>query len=353
MKAMIAMSGGVDSSVAAYLMQQKGYICAGCTMKLYDRLAETGSREKTCCSLDDVEDARSVAVRLGMPYYVFNYTEAFHREIIDRFVETYLLGRTPNPCIDCNRCMKFGSLLEKALVLGYDKLVTGHYVRVRFEDGRYRLLKGLDPSKDQSYVLYMLTQAQLAHLEFPLGEMTKEEVRQIAQAQGFLNAKKPDSQDICFVPDGDYARVIEEERGAVPPPGDFTDLSGRVLGRHKGIIHYTVGQRKGLGLSFPQPMYVCRIEPESNRVVLAEESALFSREVSVKEMSWVSGEVPAGPFRCEAKIRYRHAAKPALAVPLEDGRLQLVFDEPQRAATPGQSAVLYDDDEVLGGGIIE
>ena len=335
MRALIAMSGGVDSSVAAFLMQQQGYECAGCTMKLFEAADAALPKEKTCCSLNDADDARRVAFRLGMPHYVFNFTEAFRKEIIGKFTESYLLGLTPNPCIDCNRCMKFGSLLDRALLLGYDRLVTGHYARIRFDGERYHLLKGLDASKDQSYVLYSLTQAQLAHLAFPLGGMRKEEVRRIAEAEGFLNAKKPDSQDICFVPDGDYARLIEAAAAAVPPPGDFVDRSGRVLGRHKGIIHYTVGQRKGLGLSLPAPLYVCRIDPEKNQVILGPHEALFERCVTVRDVNWISGEAPKEALPVQAKLRYRQP--PAAA---------------QRAVTPGQAAVLYQDEEVLGGGTI-
>ena len=352
MKAMIAMSGGVDSSVAAYLMQQQGYECAGCTMKLYENTDAALPEGKTCCSLDDTEDARSVARRLGMPFYVFNYTGEFREKIIGRFVETYLTGRTPNPCIDCNHCMKFGSLLDRALLLGYDKLVTGHYARIRFDGERYHLLRGLDAGKDQSYVLYSLTQSQLAHLVFPLGEMTKQETRRIAEENGFINAKKPDSQDICFVPDGDYARVIEQHVKAVPPPGDFVHLDGRVLGRHKGIIHYTIGQRKGLGLSLPAPLYVVRLDTEKNQVILGPHEALFQTEVPVQDVNWISGMAPFAPIRVEAKLRYRQKAAPALALPQEDGSVLLHFDEPQRAVTPGQAAVWYANDEVLGGGVI-
>ncbi|MBO4872349.1 MAG: tRNA 2-thiouridine(34) synthase MnmA [Lachnospiraceae bacterium] len=353
------MSGGVDSSTAAFLMQQQGYDCAGCTMKLYTNedagLPEdgaAGTEGKSCCTLDDTEDARSVAFRLGMPFYVFNYTDEFRCRIIRDFAETYLQGQTPNPCINCNRYLKFGALLERARLLGYDKLVTGHYARIRFDGEKYHLLKGLDPAKDQSYVLYCLTQEQLACLDFPLGGLTKETVRQIAEAQGFINAHKRESQDICFVPDGDYARVIGAMTGSVPPPGDFVDLDGRVLGRHKGIIHYTIGQRKGLGLSLPAPLYVCRIDVEKNQVVLGPHEALFERKVTVRDVNWISGTVPQEPLSVQAKLRYRQPPAPATAYPLPDGSVRLVFEAPQRAVTPGQAAVLYDGEEVLGGGTI-
>ena len=246
-KALIAMSGGVDSSVAAYIMKEEGFDCIGCTMKLYDNADAGVSRDKTCCSLDDVEDARSVAARLDMPYYVFNFSDDFREKIICKFIDSYERGRTPNPCIDCNRYMKFAKLCERARILGCDFIVTGHYARIYKEGEKYVLKKALDETKDQSYVLYNLTQDILAHTRFPLGEMKKSETREIAEKCGFINAKKPDSQDICFVPDGDYARVIELNTGKKYPPGDFVDKNGNVLGRHKGIIHYTIGQRKGLG----------------------------------------------------------------------------------------------------------
>lgn len=351
-KALIAMSGGVDSSVAALLCKQKGYECTGCTMKLYDNGNTDVSGSKTCCSLDDVEDARSVAFRLGMPYYVFNFTDDFRKKIIDRFIDSYLRGMTPNPCIDCNRFMKFDRLYERAKIMGCEYIVTGHYVRTdRDENGKYLLKKGIDAGKDQSYVLYSLTQEQLAHTLFPLGELTKEEVREIAGANGFVNASKPDSQDICFVPDGDYASVIEKYTGIRSEPGEFLDLSGNVIGTHRGIIHYTIGQRKGLGVTFGEPRYVCGISAENNTVVLGKNEDLFRKEVTAEEFNWISGEAPAGEFRCRAKIRYNQKEREAVAFP-EGDRVKIVFDEPQRAVTPGQSAVVYDGDVVLGGGII-
>ena len=352
MKALIALSGGVDSSVAAYLMQQAGYSCIGCTMKLFENRDAAVSPAKSCCSLEDVEDARRVAFRLGMRFYVFNFTEDFREKIIGRFIEEYQAGRTPNPCIDCNRQMKFGKLWERAQILGYDTIVTGHYARIHFDGEKYHLLRGLDASKDQSYVLYDMTQEQLAHTAFPLGEMTKEEVRRIAREQGFLNAAKPDSQDICFVPEGDYAAVIAAHTGQSPEPGDFVDEEGRVLGRHKGIIHYTIGQRKGLGLALPAPLYVLRLDLDKNQVVLGPEERLFKREVLVQDFHWISGAAPAGPVPGQAKLRYRQKAAPVKALPQENGSVLLQFEAPQRAPTPGQSAVLYDGDEVLGGGII-
>ena len=353
MKALIAMSGGVDSSVAAFLMKERGFDCVGCTMKLYEN-EDIGIPEgRTCCSLDDVEDARSVAFRLGIPYYVFNFTGDFNKNVIDNFIKCYERGVTPNPCIDCNRYMKFDRLYERAKVLGCDYIVTGHYARVEEENGKFFLKKALDPDKDQSYVLYFLNQEQLAHTMFPLGSLTKDKTRETAEKNGFVNFNKPDSQDICFVPDGDYAKVIEERTGKVYPKGSFVGRDGRIYGEHKGIINYTIGQRKGLGISAPEPLYVLSINPENNTVVLGSNDDLFTDELYADNFSWISGEAPTEEFRCSAKIRYRQKEQPATVTPLENNRVKIKFDAPLRAVTPGQSAVLYDGDTVLGGGIIE
>ena len=351
-KVLIAMSGGVDSSVAAFLMKEQGCQCIGATMKLLHNEDIGVKRTKTCCSLEDVEDARSVAFRLGIPYYVFNFSDDFKGQVIDRFIAAYERGATPNPCIDCNRYLKFERLYERARILGCDAIVTGHYARIEQENGRWLLKKSLDESKDQSYVLYSLTQEQLAHTRLPLGAMHKSETRRIAEEQGFYNADKPDSQDICFVPDGDYAGFIARFTGHGCPAGDFVDEEGHVLGRHKGIVHYTVGQRKGLGIAADAPLYVKQIDAASNRVVLSGNESLFSRELTANDFNWIAYDVPPRELRASARVRYHQREQAATVTVLGDGRVHLVFDEPQRAITPGQAVVLYDGDTVLGGGSI-
>lgn len=351
-KALIAMSGGVDSSLAAKLMRDRGFDCIGCTMKLYNNEDAGVERSRTCCSLDDVEDARSVAYKLGMPFYVFNFTNAFRDTVIRKFIESYEKGITPNPCIDCNRYMKFDKLYKRAKLLGCDYIVTGHYARIEEQDGNFVLKKALDETKDQSYVLYSMTQELLGSTMFPLGNMRKTEVRVMAEESGFVNADKPDSQDICFVPNGDYASIVELHTGKRSDEGNFVDRQGKILGQHKGVIHYTIGQRKGLGISSTEPLYVCDICPENGNVVLGSNNDLFSREADVADFNWISGEVPQGEFRCKAKIRYRQVEQWATVIPTGANTVHIVFDEPQRAITPGQAAVLYDGDIVLGGGTI-
>ena len=351
-KVLIAMSGGVDSSVAAFLMKEQNCQCIGATMKLFHNEDIGAKAGKTCCSLEDVEDARSVAFRLGIPYYVFNFSDDFKSQVIARFISAYEHGATPNPCIDCNRYLKFKRLYERARVLGCDAIVTGHYARIEQEGGRWLLKKALDESKDQSYVLYSLTQEQLAHTRLPLGAMHKSETRRIAEEQGFYNADKPDSQDICFVPDGDYAGFIARYTGHGCPAGDFVDESGHVLGQHRGIVHYTVGQRKGLGIAADTPLYVKRIDARKNRVVLSGNDALLSRELTANDFNWISCDTPPRELRATARVRYHQREQAATVTVLSDGRVRLVFDEPQRAITPGQAVVLYDGDTVLGGGTI-
>ena len=356
-KAIIAMSGGVDSSVAALLCQQQGFDCVGVTLALTDNSdrglpEEAFPGERTCCSVDDVADARSVAFRLGMPFYVFNFKEAFRREVMDRFAAAYQRGETPNPCIDCNRYIKFAKLMHRGAEIGFPYVATGHYARVEQDraTGRWLLKKGLDENKDQSYMLYSLTQWELSRLLLPLGGLTKEETRRLAEEHGFVNARKRDSQDICFVPDGDYAAFIRRWTGRDFPPGDFVGTQGEVYGQHKGIIHYTVGQRKGLGLSFPQPMFVKELDVENNQVVLSKAEELFSQTVAARDVNLISVESIPEPLRVKARVRYRQKEQPATVVQTGPDELRVVFDQPQRAITPGQALVLYDGDTVVGGG---
>lgn len=352
-KALIAMSGGVDSSAAALLMLQAGYECAGATMHLFQNEDAGISREKTCCSLDDVQDAKLVCAKLGILHYVFNFEGQFRAQVMQRFADSYERGETPNPCILCNRWLKFDAMLTRMHEMGFDYIVTGHYARVDFDErsGRYRLLRAVDDSKDQTYVLYSLTQEQLKHVRFPLGAYHKAEIRDIAEKNGFLNARKKDSQDICFVPDGDYAGFLARFTGRTCPAGEFTDLRGNVLGSHPGIIHFTIGQRKGLGISAGKPLYVCGIDAAENRVILGDNADLFSDSLIADDVNLISVADLTTPMRVTAKIRYRHEAQPALAW-TEGDILHVKFDAPQRAITPGQAVVLYDGDAVVGGGTI-
>lgn len=353
-KALIAMSGGVDSSVAALLMKEKGYECMGVTMKLFNNGDICIPREHSCCSLEDVEDARYVSNTLGMPHYVFNFTDRFKEDVIDKFVYCYENGITPNPCIDCNRYLKFEKLFQRANELECEYIVTGHYAKVEYneETGRYILKKADDLTKDQSYVLYQMTQEQLKHTMFPLGGLNKTEVRKIAEAHDFINAKKHDSQDICFVQNGSYADFIEEYTGKKYPPGNFVDINGNVLGRHKGIIRYTVGQRKGLGISHERPLFVLAVNPKENTVILTENEGLFTKTLTAKNINLITTEEIKEPVRLLAKIRYSHKEQPATVVQTDSDTITVEFDEPQRAITKGQAVVLYDGDTVVGGGII-
>lgn len=353
-KALIAMSGGVDSSVAAFLMLEAGFQCMGATMRLYDNQISVPEESNTCCSLDDVEDARSVARKLGMPFHVFNAKAEFDEKVIAKFIRCYECGITPNPCIDCNRYLKFDHLLRRAQILGCDYIVTGHYAQIRQDPvtGRYLLYKAADSSKDQSYVLYCLSQEQLAHARFPLGGLSKSQVRQLAEEHGFINARKHDSQDICFVPDGDYVAFMKRHTGKHYPEGDFLDLNGSIIGKHKGAVSYTLGQRKGLGLAMGSPVYVCSKDMEKNTVTVGPNEALFSRSLRANDWNWFPFPDLKEPMTVKARARYNQKEQSATVYPEENGFARVVFEEPQRALTPGQAVVLYDGDMVVGGGTI-
>ena len=354
MKALIAMSGGVDSSVSALLMKEKGYECIGCMMKLYDNEDAGLCRTRTCCSLDDVQDARSVADRLGIPFYVLNFKDDFREKIISKFIKSYENGVTPNPCIDCNRYMKFDKLYDRAMEYGCEKIVTGHYARIERVKEGYLLKKAIDDTKDQSYVLYSMTQEQLKHTEFPIGELKKIQVRKIAKENSFINEDKPDSQDICFVPDGDYVGAIKRLSGKEYESGLIRDMEGNIRGHHDGIIRYTIGQRKGLRISSDRPLYVCNIDADNNEVIVGSNENLYSKEVHVKNVNWISPWLISDGMKVKTKIRYRQKEQSAiLNLSIEsDDEATIVFDEPQRAVTRGQAAVIYLGDIVLGGGII-
>ena len=352
-KALIAMSGGVDSSVAAYLTIKEGYDCMGVTMKLHNQKDLIISNAHTCCSLDDIEDARKVSEKLHMPYSVENFSENFKEMVLDNFIYCYENGMTPNPCIRCNRYLKFDKLVQKAKEMGCEIIVTGHYAIVEQnpETGRYMLKKAIDASKDQSYVLYTISQEMLSIIRFPLGKMLKSEARDLAEANGFTNARKRDSEDLCFVPVGKYTDFIRKQTGKDYPPGDFVSLNGEVMGQHQGIIGYTIGQRKGLGLSLKEPAYVTELDMDNNRVILGRNEDLFKKELWAEDVNMVSVAEITEPIRVKAKVRYRHQEQWATAE-MVDGRLHVVFDEPQRAITKGQAVVLYDDDIVVAGGTI-
>lgn len=354
-KVVVGMSGGVDSSVAAYLLKQQGYDVIGVTMQIWQDEEETAKQENGgCCGLSAVDDARRVAEVLEIPYYVMNFKREFQRYVVDYFVQEYLQGRTPNPCIACNRYVKWEALLKRSLDIGADYIATGHYARIdRLPNGRLAIRHSVTETKDQTYALYNLTQEQLSHTLMPVGEYAKEEIRAIALEAGLPVAHKPDSQEICFVPDNDYAGFIEREAGErVPRPGNFVTPEGKVLGRHKGITHYTIGQRRGLELPMGERVFVTEIRPETNEVVIGKNEDIFTDTVLCGRVNFMSVEDIDRPMRVKAKIRYNHAGEFCLIEKTADGRVKCSFEKTVRAATPGQAVVFYDGEYVLGGGTI-
>lgn len=350
----VGMSGGVDSSVAAYLLKQQGYNVIGVTMQIWqDEAYDMQSEHGGCCGLSAVDDARRVAEQIGIPYYVMNFKAPFKEKVIDYFISEYKAGRTPNPCIACNRYVKWESLLKRSLEIGADYIATGHYASIReMDNGRYALKKSVTEQKDQTYALYSLTQEQLARTLMPIGEYSKDEVRAIAQEAGLSIAYKPDSQDICFVPDGKYGEFIEANASKDISPGNFVDTKGNILGQHKGVVHYTVGQRKGLGIAAGERLYVLEIRSETNEVVLGEDKELWAKRIVAKDFNYVSLEDIPGEIHVTAKIRYNHRGAKATLRKINDQYVECVFDEPQRAPTPGQALVCYQGDYVVGGGTI-
>jgi tRNA-specific 2-thiouridylase len=353
-RVVVAMSGGVDSSVAAALLVEAGHDVVGLSMQLYDQ-REGAHGYGSCCSIDDLHDAGRVARRLNIPHYILNLEKEFQRTVVANFVDEYVAGRTPIPCSHCNSDLKFATLLDRARAFGSDVVATGHYARVEWDGDteRYRLRRGLDGTKDQSYFLFSLTQDQLASASFPVGELSKDEVRDFARSRGLATADKPDSQEICFVPDGDYASFIERQTGDLQQQGAIVNQSGEVLGRHSGVHRFTVGQRKGLGIALAEPTYVLELRPSEKTVVVGPRRELEQTRLNASQVNWISGIAPTSPLRVTAQIRHRHQPAAACVTALPDSRATLEFDAPQIAITPGQAVVFYDGDRVVGGGWIE
>lgn len=353
-KVVVGMSGGVDSSVAAHLLKQQGYDVMGVTMQIWQDESTSCQAEKGgCCGLSAVEDARRVSEDLEIPYYVMNFRKEFDENVIQYFIDEYTKGRTPNPCIACNRYVKWESLLRRSLGIGADYIATGHYARIeKLENGRYALRKSATAAKDQTYALYNLTQYQLAHTLMPVGEYTKDEIRKIANEINLRVANKPDSQEICFVEDNDYAGFIERETNQKMEPGNFVDTQGNVLGRHKGIIHYTIGQRKGLNLSLGKPAFVVDIKVDTNEVVIGSNTDVFAKGLRADRVNFMTIESLNEERRVMAKVRYNHEGAPCTIRMVEEDIVEVIFDDPQRAITPGQAVVFYDGEYVLGGGTI-
>ncbi|MBP1888623.1 tRNA-specific 2-thiouridylase [Clostridium moniliforme] len=352
-KVVVGMSGGVDSSVAAYLLKKQGYDVIGITMQIWQEDKEYEEREGGCCSLSAVEDARRVCEKLDIPFYVLNFRDSFKNKVIKYFVQEYIDGKTPNPCIACNKHLKFDELLRKARGIGAEYVATGHYAKIEERDGRYLLIRSDDDKKDQTYALYNFTQDQLAHTLMPCGEYTKDKIREIAKEIGLAVHNKKDSEEICFIPDNDHGRFIKEERPNEVKPGNFVDSKGNILGRHKGIVYYTIGQRKGLGLALGKPVFVIGINPKKNEVVIGSEENIFKTDLVAKDVNFIPFDELKEDMEVQAKVRY--AAKPADAIisPLKDGKVKVSFKDKQRAITKGQSVVFYDGNVVVGGGIIE
>lgn len=344
-KLFVGMSGGVDSSAAAILLINQGYDVSGVTLSLYDG--------EKCGSLNDIADAAAVCKKLGIEHFVLDFKKQFEKSVIDKFITEYQIGNTPNPCIECNRHIKFGAMLDSALKMGAEKIATGHYATIKKQGDRFVVVKPKDKAKDQSYVLYSLSQHQLSHTVMPLGEFTKAEVREMAEQNGLITAHKSDSQDICFVPSGDYTEFISKWLNTTFPEGDYVDINGKIIGKHKGMIRYTIGQRKGLGMGFGKPIFVLDKSPDENKVILGDEENLFKTRVLVKNVNFMAMENLNSPINCEGKLRYRHREQPCRIIPIDDNTLLAEFNEPQRAPTPGQAAVFYDGDTVICGGVIK